>query len=115
MLKSILVGLGGACALVATTTALAGSGVGGIFNLGVTNTVNAVSVLTGATSGSMLEVRNAATGANAVSLLGRVTSPSSGSSSAGVRGNNAGKGADRFGVLGNADGGTGVYGLGGVY
>jgi hypothetical protein len=117
MLKSILCGLGGACAatLVVTTTAFAGSGVGGTFNLGVSNTVSAVSILTGTSSGAMLEVRNAATGANAVSVLGRVTSPGSGSSSAGVRGNNAGKGADRFGVLGNADGGTGVYGLGGIY
>jgi hypothetical protein len=44
MRKSILYALAGACAgvLITTTTALAGSGVGGVFNLGQTNTVNAV-------------------------------------------------------------------------
>ena len=36
-----------ACALVLTTTALAGSGVGGVFNLGQSNSVDATTSLTG--------------------------------------------------------------------
>ena len=46
-------------ALVVTTTALGGSGVGGIFNLGQTNTVNGTSSLTGTTGSAQLRVANA--------------------------------------------------------
>jgi hypothetical protein len=54
---------------IATTTALAGSGVGSTFNLGETNTVDAQSVLTGnAGSAAQLKVENTGTGA-ALALL----------------------------------------------
>jgi hypothetical protein len=51
-------------------TALAGSGVGGIFNLGQSNTVDATTPLSGATAGAQLSVTNTstATGATALSL-----------------------------------------------
>jgi hypothetical protein len=47
-----------AAALIFTTAALAGSGVGGVFNLGETNSVNATSALGGSTAGSELKVTN---------------------------------------------------------
>jgi hypothetical protein len=60
--KGALVGgLSGALVMVASG-ALAGSGIGGVFNLGVTNSVNRTSVLVGKTTGSMLRVRNNGTG-----------------------------------------------------
>src|SRR5262249_16249313 len=50
-LKGAVVGL--LCALLGgATVALAGSGVGGVFNLGVSNSVNAKTTLTGATAGA---------------------------------------------------------------
>ena len=42
-----LLGASAAALILVTTTALAGSGVGAVFNLGVTNTVDAQSTLTG--------------------------------------------------------------------
>jgi hypothetical protein len=58
--------LGLAVMLAATfgvaTTALAGTGVGAAFNLGATNTVNALSSLVGSTAGPMLKVDNNGTG-----------------------------------------------------
>jgi hypothetical protein len=53
---------------VGTATALAGSGVGGVFNLGETNTVSATSILTGATAGSQLKVVNNSADAAATAL-----------------------------------------------
>ena len=44
--------------LGAATTALAGTGIGARFDLGKTNTVNAVSQLVGTTTGPMLRIRN---------------------------------------------------------
>ena len=52
-----------------TTTALAGSGVGGVFNLGQANTVNAKTTLTGATSDVQLLVQNTGSG-SALNLVG---------------------------------------------
>jgi hypothetical protein len=46
-LRFPLLGAGAAALILATTTALAGSGVGGVFNLGQTNTVDAQTMLTG--------------------------------------------------------------------
>src|SRR6187551_2672438 len=51
-----------AAVLITTTSALAGSGVGGVFNLGQTNTVNATSVLSGSTGGPQLKIVNSNTG-----------------------------------------------------
>lgn len=56
--------LGSVCAMLVLVagTALAGSGVGKIFNLGVTNTVDATTTLSGTASGTMLQVTNQGTG-----------------------------------------------------
>ncbi|BBH16385.1 hypothetical protein Back2_06720 [Nocardioides baekrokdamisoli] len=51
-----------ATALVLGTSALAGTGVGGIFNLGRANSVNASTSLIGSTSSSQLAVRNNGSG-----------------------------------------------------
>jgi hypothetical protein len=45
-----------------SASATAGNGVGGVFNLGKTNTVNAKSTLTGATSGRNLQLTNTGSG-----------------------------------------------------
>ena len=45
------------------SVALAGTGVGGIFNLGKTNSVNARTTLSGSTAGRQLQVSNSSTGA----------------------------------------------------
>ena len=47
------------------TAAVAGTGVGGIFNLGRTNTVNARTTLTGSHAGSQLQVINSSSGKGA--------------------------------------------------
>src|SRR5438105_6122528 len=49
------------------TVALAGTGVGGVFNLGVTNTVNKLTSLVGTTS-KMLQVTNKSTSPTAVAI-----------------------------------------------
>jgi hypothetical protein len=54
--------------LALTSTALAGNGVGGVFNLGVTNTVNALTKLTGSVAGSSLVIDNNSTGTGATAL-----------------------------------------------
>ena len=61
-LKGALVGgLCGSLVLVASA-ALAGSGIGGVFNLGVKNSVNRTSSLIGKTAGAMLRVQNKGSG-----------------------------------------------------
>lgn len=54
-------------------TAIAGTGVGGIFNLGQTNTVDETSTLSGTKAGAQLQVTNNSTNAAATGL--RVTTP----------------------------------------
>jgi hypothetical protein len=48
--------------------ALAGTGVGGVFNLGVTNTVNALTKLTGSVAGPSLQIDNNSTNTAATAL-----------------------------------------------
>ncbi len=57
-----------ALTLGTASAALAGSGVGGVFNLGVTNTVNAITKLTGSVAGSSLQIVNNSTNAAATAL-----------------------------------------------
>ena len=68
-LRSALLGAATAALIVTTTTALAGSGVGGVFNLGQTNTVNQKTTLTGATADPELVVQNTGSG-TALNLIG---------------------------------------------
>jgi hypothetical protein len=52
----------------AASVALAGTGVGGVFNLGQTNTVNALTRLAGSVAGSSLVIDNNSTGTGATAL-----------------------------------------------
>jgi hypothetical protein len=65
-----IVGLAIMLALVfgVATTALAGTGIGATFNLGQTNTVNAISKLVGSVAGPSLQIDNNSTNANATAL-----------------------------------------------
>ena len=65
-----IVGLAIMLALVLgmATTALAGTGVGAVFNLGQTNTVGAVSSLVGSVAGPSLQIDNNSTGKGATAL-----------------------------------------------
>jgi hypothetical protein len=95
-----------------TASALAGSGVGGVFNLGVANTVNAESTLTGDVAGGpQLRVENATTTQNAFAVLGRIKAGAPGSQTAGLRGINSGTNGNGFGVWGfHQSAGIGVFG-----
>jgi hypothetical protein len=125
-LKGAVVGL--VCAVIGgATVALAGSGVGGVFNLGVSNSVDAKTALSGSYGETQLEVTNTG-GANGVQGV------SNGGGAAGVYGENKGGGygvagtslnpdgvgvsgyGQAFGVSGRSDaqGGFGVYGNGTV-
>ncbi len=68
--KGIVLGAAVSMLVLAATAAVAGTGIGGIFNLGQSNTVNATSGLSGATLGPQLKVTNGATGAGTQSIAG---------------------------------------------
>ena len=62
-LKGAAVGGIAAAFVLVGTSALAGSGIGGIFHLGKTNTVNAKSTLKGSTTSKNLQITNTGNGA----------------------------------------------------
>jgi hypothetical protein len=66
-LRGALLGAAAAALVLTTTTALAGSGVGGVFNLGVANTVDAPSSLSG-DPGANPELRVTNTGASGAGI-----------------------------------------------
>jgi len=101
--KGALIGGLGAGALLAATAALAGSGIGGIFNLGQTNTVDATSELNGTATNAMLDVANAGVGANSNGIVGRSAS----SLAPALAGINSGGGS---GLKGSSTSGAGLYG-----
>ena len=95
----ILLGVGGA--VLAVTAAIAGSGVGSVFNLGQTNTVNARTLLQGNTTVQQLHVVNQSTAAGSVGMFGTA-------GGTGMWGQSVG----RVGVRASATGRTGTnYGL----
>src|SRR5262245_4305037 len=69
--------VGFVCAVLGgATVALAGSGVGGVFNLGVSNSVDAKTTLTGASAGIQLEVTNTnAAGRNGLAVTSASSYP----------------------------------------
>jgi hypothetical protein len=76
--KTVIAGAAGAILAVVALfggTALAGTGVGAVFNLGQVNTVNAQSELTGSLNGVLLKVTNSNAGASSTAL--RLTVPTS--------------------------------------
>lgn len=92
-----------AVVLGVATSALAGTGVGATFNLGQTNTVDALSRLVGSTNNALLRIDNDDAGASATALELRVEpgqAPMKVDSSTKVQGLNAdevdGKSADAF-------------------
>lgn len=60
--RGAVIGAVTSAVLLGSAPAFAGSGIGGIFNLGKTNTVNAPTTLVGTTSGRTLNVQNKGTG-----------------------------------------------------
>src|SRR5919204_2646297 len=90
-------------ALGLTAAALGGSGVGGVFNLGVVNTVDATSNLRGTASSAMLDVQNNGTGANSNGVVGRTAS----ALAPALAGTNS---AGGIGAKGTSSSGSGVYG-----
>src|SRR5205807_7718377 len=101
--KGVLLGLTLAGLALFTTTALAGSGVGGVFNLGQVNTVDHVSNLNGNATNAMLDVSNTGTGANSNGIVGRTAS----TLAPALAGSNSGAG---IGARGNSVSGSGIYG-----
>jgi hypothetical protein len=69
-LRSGIVGGIVAGAVILAGSAVAGSGVGGLFNLGQSNTVNGTSALSGSTAGKQLVVANVGTATTSSALLG---------------------------------------------
>jgi hypothetical protein len=69
-LKGVVLGAVVAGLTVTSTAAVAGTGIGGVFNLGAANTVNASTVLQGSTSGhqQLRVVNNATTGAGTTGI-----------------------------------------------
>jgi hypothetical protein len=107
--------LAAGAALALATTALAGSGVGSVFNLGQPNTVNGTSSLMGATSGPQLKVTNTNSAYQAITAVAGSGSgialygvhPGSSGAGAAVQGQTASSGG--AGVLGkNTAGGPGL-------
>jgi hypothetical protein len=85
--------IGFVCALLGgATVALAGSGVGGVFNLGVSNSVDAKTTLTGASPGAQLRVDNT----NALAGASGLVSTSKSSSPTGSFANSGGGPAGSF-------------------
>ena len=66
--KGVVTGAATSTVVLMAATALAGTGVGGVFNLGRNNSVNATTTLTGATAGKSLQVTNTSTGQGAAGI-----------------------------------------------
>jgi hypothetical protein len=66
--KFTVLAVAAALTLGTASAAFAGSGIGGVFNLGKTNTVNAITKLTGSVAGSSLQIINNSTNAAATAL-----------------------------------------------
>lgn len=66
--NGVVLGAVTSTAVLMSATAVAGTGVGAVFDLGQTNTVNATSTLTGSTAGKLLQVTNTSTDSGAAGL-----------------------------------------------
>lgn len=74
-LKGVVLGAVVCGTTVVSTAAFAGTGIGGVFNLGTTNAVNASTVLSGSTSGQQLRVVNNAGTGTGTTGIGIHTAP----------------------------------------
>jgi hypothetical protein len=105
LFKGVVLGSVCSALVFVASSALAGSGIGGVFNLGQANTVNAQSQLTGSTAGSaQFQVNNTNTGPGSIGVRAIGAS-----ASAAVKGENSSTGA---GVYGSSSGGFGVQAQG---
>jgi hypothetical protein len=98
-LKGVVVGF--VCAVLGgAAVALAGSGVGGVFNLGVSNSVDAQTKLTGAAVGTaQLQVSNTSAGAGSIGVRGNIAS-----TAAALQGENSSSGVGVYGISTNGFG-----------
>lgn len=133
--KGLLLGCVCSSLVLAVSTAIAGTGVGAVFNLGASNSVNATTALQGTTSGTQLAVVNHGagpavygSGAASAGVVRGVNTATTGSGSGlagsasspagvGVFGNAAANafGSTNYGVMGQSAGGfqsAGVFGQG---
>jgi hypothetical protein len=83
-LKGALVGGLAAALVLVATSAIAGTGIGGVFNLGKTNRVNKASLLVGKSGTRMLQVTNRSTGDEAKAIQAKGNSSEAGA----IRANN---------------------------
>jgi hypothetical protein len=67
-MRGVIVGAITSTLVLIAATALAGTGIGAVFNLGKTNRVDATSTLTGSTAGRMLQVTNSSGGSGAAGI-----------------------------------------------
>lgn len=112
-LKGALAGGVAVLAVSVASVALAGSGINGIFNLGVTNDVDETTTLQGSKNGPQLQVTNTNTGASAGGIS--VTSPGGAAAiraqaTAGGRGLNASS-VDGVAAQATSTNATGVFGI----
>ncbi len=110
--KSLLAGAIGAALVVGASAAFAGSGVGGIFNLGEPNTVDGSTSLNGNTPGNQLYVKNsdATNGALRADAVGGIGVYGRSQTGRGLYGYHSGAGA-MPGIQGDTNGnGAGVLG-----
>jgi hypothetical protein len=75
LFTGVVLGAGVASIVLVASAALAGTGIGSVFNLGATNSVNASTVLNGTTNGQQLRIVNVSTG-SAATGVGIHTDPS---------------------------------------
>jgi len=75
LLKGVVLGAVVCGVTVTSTAALAGTGIGGVFNLGATNRVNASTLLQGTTTGQQLRVVNSASTGSGTTGIGIHTAP----------------------------------------
>jgi hypothetical protein len=95
-LRWLLGGAALAALSIWVATALAGSGIGAVFNLGQTNTVNAQSTLTGSTSNPQLKVINQGSSAG-------VRAEAGGNGVVGIHTGGSGDGSGVFGQTGSSN------------
>src|SRR3954469_17417783 len=75
LFRGAIVGAIASAAVLLTSSAFAGTGIGAVFNLGKSNTVNAQSTLKGASTGKTLQLANSGSGAGLGVTVGAGKAP----------------------------------------
>src|SRR5205823_3524279 len=100
-LKAAVAGGVAGALVAAATAAVAGTGVGGVFNLGKANSVNGATSLLGSSSGTQLLVHNSGAGAGVISQAASGGYPA-------VMGMNSASSGKATGVVGTSISPTGI-------